>query len=322
MLFFQLLLLGGYLYAHFLSSKLSARTQAIVHIAVISVSALVIVLGAAFWKTPLLPGPSWRPTSSDFPVSHILRLLLVAVGLPFLCLSASAPLLQSWFARAYPGKSPYRLYALSNIGSLLGLVTYPFAVEPGFRLHVQAWLWSAAYMLFFAGLIACAMDIKRSALPASPAAELEEAIQPSGSVQILWFLLPAFASLMLLATTNLMCQEVAVVPFLWVLPLSLYLISFVVCFDSPNWYRRGIFHVLLAASFPMALLVLLSSINAPVVRQVSLLSLVLFACCMVCHGELARLKPHPRSPDPILFVDLGRRGCRRTIRCACCSPHF
>ena len=293
MLFFQLLLLGGYLYAHFLSSKLSARTQAIVHIAVISVSAGVIVLGAAFWKTPLLPGSSWRPASSDFPISQILRLLLVSVGLPFLCLSASAPLLQSWFARAYPGKSPYRLYALSNTGSLLGLVTYPFAIEPGFRLHLQAWLWSAAYMLFFAGLIACAMDIKRSAKPAAPSAELEEAIQPSGSVQLLWFLLPAFASLMLLATTNLMCQEVAVVPFLWVLPLSLYLISFIVCFDNPKWYRRGIFHVLLVASLPMALLVLLSSINAPVVRQVSVLGLVLFACCMVCHGELARLKPHP-----------------------------
>jgi hypothetical protein len=293
MLFFQLLLLGGYLYAHFLSSKLSARTQAVVHIAVISISASVIVLGAAFWKTPLLPGPSWRPTSSDFPVSQILRLLLVAVGLPFLCLSASAPLLQSWFARAYPRKSPYRLYALSNIGSLLGLVTYPFAVEPGFRLHVQAWSWSAGYMLFFAGLIACALDIKRSALPASPAAELEGGIQPSGSVQLLWFLLPAFASLMLLATTNLMCQEVAVVPFLWVMPLSLYLISFILCFDNPNWYRREIFHVLLLVSLPMALLVLLSSINAPVVGQVSMLSVVLFGCCMVCHGELARLKPHP-----------------------------
>ena len=136
MLFFQLLLLGGYLYAHFLSGKLNARMQAIVHIAVLSVSASVIVLGAVFWKTPLLPGPSWRPTSSDFPVSHILRLLLVAVGLPFLCLSASAPLLQSWFARAYPGKSPYRLYALSNIGSLLGLITYPFSIEPNFRIHV------------------------------------------------------------------------------------------------------------------------------------------------------------------------------------------
>ena len=293
MLLFQLLLLGGYLYAHLLSTKLNAQTQMIVHVIMLGLSVSLIALGALFWKTPLLPGPSWRPISSDFPVSHILRLLLVAVGLPFLCLSASAPLLQSWFARAYPGKSPYRLYALSNIGSLLGLVTYPFAVEPGFRLHVPAWLWSAAYMLFFAGLIACAMDIKRSALPASPAAEFEEAIEPSGSVQILWFLLPAFASLMLLATTNLMCQEVAVVPFLWVLPLNLYLISFIVCFDNPKWYRREIFHVLLVVSLPLAILVLLSSINAPVVRQVSLLGVVLFACCMVCHGELARLKPHP-----------------------------
>jgi hypothetical protein len=293
MLFFQLLLLGGYLYAHLLSTNLSGRTQAVVHIAVLAGSVSVIVLGALFWKTPLLPGPSWRPTSSDFPVSYILRLLLVAVGLPFLCLSASAPLLQSWFSRAYPGKSPYRLYALSNIGSLLGLVTYPFAVEPGFRLHAQAWLWSAAYMLFFAGLIACAIDIRRSALLASPAEALERAPHPSGSVQLLWFLLPAFASLMLLATTNLMCQEVAVVPFLWVLPLTLYLISFITCFDSPNWYRREIFHVLLGTALPMALIVLLSSINAPTLRQIWMLSLVLFACCMVCHGELVRLKPHP-----------------------------
>ena len=293
MLFFQLLLLGGYLYAHLLSTKFSGRTQAIVHITVLSLSAWLIVLGALFWKTPLLPGPSWRPTSSDFPVSHILRLLLVAVGLPFLCLSASAPLLQSWFARAYPGKSSYRLYALSNIGSLLGLVTYPFAVEPGFHLHTQAWLWSTAYIVFFAGFIACAKDAKvpviRTFSPDAP----DEVVPPSGSVQLLWFLLPAFASLMLLATTNLMCQEVAVVPFLWVLPLSLYLISFIICFDNQKWYRRGIFQVLLGITLPMALLVLTSSIDAPTLRQIWMLGLVLFACCMVCHGELVRLKPHP-----------------------------
>jgi hypothetical protein len=293
MLFFQLLLLGGYLYAHLLSTKLSGRTQAIVHITLLGLSASLIVLGALFWKTPLLPGPSWRPTSADFPVSHILRLLLVAVGLPFLCLSASAPLLQSWFARACPGKSPYRLYALSNIGSLLGLVTYPFAVEPGFHLHTQAWLWSAAYMIFFAGFIACSTDMKRPAMSVSAAEESETAGPPPGSVQLLWFLLPAMASLMLLATTNLMCQEVAVVPFLWVLPLSLYLISFIICFDNPKWYRREIFHVLLGVALPMALVVLLSSINAPTVRQIWMLGLVLFACCMVCHGELVRLKPHP-----------------------------
>ncbi len=294
MLFFQLLLLAGYVYAHLLSTKLSARGQTAVHITVLGLSASLIALGALVWKTPLLPGPSWRPDSSDFPVTHILRLLLVAVGLPYLCLSATGPLLQSWFGRAHPGKSPYRLYALSNVGSLLGLATYPFVVEPGFRLHTQAWLWSAAYMVFFAGFIACAKDMKAPAILVSAVAEPEPVALPSGGVQLLWFLLPAMASLMLLATTNLMCQEVAVVPFLWVLPLGLYLLSFIICFDDLKWYRRGIFQVLLGASLPMALVVLLAVDTAPIVRQIWMLSLVLFACCMVCHGELVRLKPHPQ----------------------------
>jgi hypothetical protein len=293
MLFFQLLLLGGYAYAHFLSSRLNGRNQFKVHAVVLTLSTTLVVLGALFWKTPLLPSPSWRPTAADFPIKHILELLLVAVGLPFLCLSASAPLLQSWFARAYPDKSPYRLYALSNIGSLLGLATYPFIIEPELPLRAQAWLWSAAYLAFIVGVITCASDMRRVAF-AAPALEAESVLPPSRSVQALWFSLPAMASLMLLATTNLMCQEVAVVPFLWVLPLSLYLISFIICFDNPRWYLRGTFQALLAASLPMALLVLLSGINAPIVRQISMLSVVLFACCMVCHGELARLKPHPR----------------------------
>jgi spermidine synthase len=308
MLFFQLLLLGGYLYAHLLSTKLRARTQTVVHIAVLALSALLLALGALVWKAPLLPGPSWRPSSSDFPIAQILRLLLVGVGLPFLCLSASGPLLQNWFGRTHPGKSPYRLYALSNIGSLLGLLTYPVLVEPGFRLHAQAWLWSVGYIIFFAGFIACAKDVKAPASGATAVAELELEIAttPSGGVQLLWFLLPGMASLMLLATTNLMCQEVAVVPFLWVLPLGLYLLSFIICFDNPKWYRREIFQVLLGVSFPMALIVLLSLDNAPIVRQIWMLSLVLFACCMVCHGELVRVKPHPKFLTRFyLFISAG-----------------
>ena len=149
-------------------------------------------------------------------------------------------------------------------------------------------------MIYFAGFIACSSDMKRSSVLASEAVPASEAGSLSaGSVQLLWFLLPAMASLMLLATTNLMCQEIAVVPLLWVLPLSLYLMSFILCFDNQKWYRREIFQVLLAASLPLALLALLTSINAPGLRQISILSLVLFACCMVCHGELVRLKPHP-----------------------------
>lgn len=292
MLFFQLLLLGGYLYSHIISSRISARGQAIVHISVLALSLLAIVAGALFWKTPLLPGIAWRPASPDFPVPHILALLSFSVGLPYLCLSTTGPLLQSWFSRTNVGQSPYRLYALSNVGSLLGLVTYPFLFEPQFRLHTQAWLWCATYLIFCGGMVACARGLTTiRALTAAPTSH--DSVVPSRTIQLFWFLLPAMASLMLLATTNLMCQEVAVIPFLWVLPLALYLISFIVCFDNPRWYNRGLFQAMLGAALPMAIAVLLSESLAPIRRQVFMLSVVLFACCMVCHGELVRLKPHP-----------------------------
>jgi spermidine synthase len=293
MLFFQLLLLGGYFYSHAVS-RLSLRRQSIVHVSLLVVSVGLMVVSCFFWKTPLLPGPSWRPSPGDSPVLGILSLLTVAVGLPYLCLSTTGPLLQNWFARAHAAESPYRLYALSNAGSLLGLITYPFVFEPNLRLHTQAWLWAAGYIAFSAACIVCARKVRlASAHAAAVHAQEEDVAAPTRFSQTLWFLLPACASVMLLATTNLLCQEVAVVPFLWVLPLSLYLLSFIVCFDNPNWYRRGLFQILMAVGLPTSILALLGEVNAPVGRQVLMLSLVLFGCCMVCHGELVRLKPQP-----------------------------
>jgi hypothetical protein len=297
MLFFQLLLLGGYFYSHAVS-RLSLRRQSIVHMSLLGVSTGAVALGAIFWKTPLLPGPSWRPSPMDSPVLGILGLLTVAVGLPYLCLSTTGPLLQNWFARAHATESPYRLYALSNAGSLLGLITYPFVFEPNLALHTQAWLWAAGYIVFSASCVVCARKIgmENHAAPSTARQEIvrqEDVTQPTRFSQALWFLLPACASVMLLATTNLLCQEVAVVPFLWVLPLSLYLLSFIVCFDNPKWYRRGLFQILMAVGLPVAVLALLGEVNAPMGRQVLMLSLVLFGCCMVCHGELVRLRPQP-----------------------------
>jgi hypothetical protein len=293
MLFFQLLLLGGYFYSHAVS-RLSLRHQSIVHVSLLGISVGLMTMGCFFWKTPLLPGSSWRPSPGDSPVLGILSLLTVAVGLPYLCLSTTGPLLQSWFARTHAAESPYRLYALSNAGSLLGLITYPFVFEPNLRIHTQAWLWAAGYIVFSAACIVCARKLRQATahVPAVFARE-EDAATPTRFSQALWFLLPACASVMLLATTNLLCQEVAVVPFLWVLPLSLYLLSFIVCFDNPKWYRRGLFQLLMAMGLPIAILALLGEVNAPVGRQVLMLSLVLFGCCMVCHGELVRLKPQP-----------------------------
>ena len=321
MLFFQLLLLGGYFYSHVISSRLSPRGQALTHISVLALSVAVIAAGALFWKTPLLPGISWRPVSSDSPVLQILAILAVSVGLPYLCLSTTGPLLQSWFSRTQTGQSPYRLYALSNAGSLLGLLTYPFLFEPQFRLHTQAWLWCAGYLVFFAGTLACARGLKSSVGINVGTVTEQPVLAPSRTVQLFWFLLPAMASLMLLATTNLMCQEVAVVPFLWVLPLALYLISFIICFDNPRWYHRGIFQAMLGVALPMAVLVLLSESLAPVRRQVFMLSVVLFACCMVCHGELVRLKPHPAFLTRFyLLVSAG--GAAGGIFVALVAPHI
>jgi hypothetical protein len=292
MLFFQLLLLGGYFYSHAVS-RLSLRRQSMVHVALLGLSVGILAVGTFFWKTPLLPGPSWRPGPLDSPVVGILGLLSVAVGIPYLCLSTTGPLLQNWFARAHAAESPYRLYALSNAGSLLGLVTYPFIFEPNLRLHTQAWLWAAGYVAFSAACIVCARKIS-TATDHAPAIDVQADVTPPGRwAQALWFLLPACASVMLLATTNLLCQEVAVVPFLWVLPLSLYLLSFIVCFDNPKWYRRELFQILMAVGLPIAFLALLSGASAPMGRQIFRLSLVLFACCMVCHGELVRLRPQP-----------------------------
>ena len=144
---FQLLLLGGYLYSHVLSTMLAGETQAIVHLGLLALSVVAICLGIFFWKTPLLPGASWKPTSPDQPVVHILGLLAVAVGLPYLVLSTTGPLLQSWFSLHNAGTSPYRLYALSNTGSVLGLITYPIVFEPMLRLHSQSWLWCVKYRL-------------------------------------------------------------------------------------------------------------------------------------------------------------------------------
>lgn len=302
MLFFQLLLLGGYAYSHLLVCRLSPRGQAIVHTIIIAGS-LVVLLGLAqSWGAPLLPGSQWRPADSSLPILRIVLLLAMAVGLPYFILATTSPMLQAWFSRVFPGVSPYRLYTLSNIGSLLALVTYPVVMEPHFTLRSQAWIWGAGYGLFVVGYIYCALhglprgaDADAATCPV-PAAEAdpEDEAPPSRARRWAWVLLPALASLMLLAITNQMCQEVAVIPFLWVLPLSLYLLSFIICFDSPRWYVRIVYLPLLMLAVVAAAYIAAEQENLDIRLQIGGLSLALFVACMVCHGELVALKPAPR----------------------------
>jgi SAM-dependent methyltransferase len=298
MLFFQLLLVAGYAYSHLLATRLRPRRQALVHIAIVSACVLLMGALAMRWQSPITPGPTWKPLNPDFPITRIFALLLVSIGLPFFILSTTGPLLQAWFARSHQGVSPYRLYALSNVGSLLALVTYPFVVEPTLTLRAQAIVWSLLFLAFSAGVGLCARSVSGLALPGaggfeSTPAEDRIAI-PARSTRVLWIALATIASMMLLATTNQVCQQVAAVPLLWVLPLAIYLLSFIICFDNERWYRRGIFHPALGAAV-FAALVVLSSPDAGITIQIVAYSALLFTVCMVCHGELARLKPHTRD---------------------------
>lgn len=290
MLFFQLVLLGGYAYAHFLSRWLKPRGQAVVHLALLLVSLAVL---------PIIPAEAWKPKPGDPPITHILLLLGATIGLPYFVVSTTGPLMQSWFSHLNPGKSPYRLYALSNIGSLLALLAYPFLIEPRLPRKLQALSWGWGLIAYAAFTAWCVWLVwKRGVaeeIPASGvAAEEEPAEAPSLRQKFLWLALPACASALLLATTNKLTQDVAVIPFLWILPLSLYLLTFILCFDAQRWYWRPIFLPAMLGCFGWLIYVLTNINDVGIGWQVPAFCMTMFVACMACHGELYALKPHPR----------------------------
>ncbi len=313
MLFFQLMLLAGYCYAHLIVKFLTRRQQGVLHVVLLLVTLALL---------PIIPREAWKPTSTDDPTFRILGLLTLSVGGPYFMLAATAPLLQSWFFHAHKGASPFRLYSLSNAGSLLALFSFPFVVERVMRSTTQAWVWSATYILFAVLCFGCALGLKTANAFGSVGHQSGDSTPLSGDDDqqsgnsgitiarlILWLALAACGSLMLLAATNELCQDVAAVPFLWVLPLTIYLLSFVICFDNERWYHREWYGGLLILS---VLLISAASISkahfmpVPLVLQVAIHSLVLFACCMTCHGELVKLKPAPRHLTTFyLMVSLG-----------------
>jgi len=288
MLFFQMLLLGGYAYAHTVSRKLQPRSQAILHL---------VLLAAALASLPITPGDRWKSyAGGGDPTWHILALLTVSLGLPYLVLSATGPLMQEWFRRTTPGVSPYRLYALSNVGSLLALISYPFYFETNFTRKAQAQFWSWGLVFYAVCCAFCAWKVWRQ--PVTTAKETKaaeaDAPRPTGYQRLLWLLLPASASILLLAVTNKMCQDVAVIPFLWVLPLALYLVTFIISFDGPRWYSRFYYTLALVAAMIAVCQALFEGADMAIVKQVVIYSATMFVGCMICHGELYQLRPHPQ----------------------------
>jgi len=288
LLFFQFILLAGYAYAHWTTAHLPIRAQAAVHL---------LLLIAAILFLPAIPADKWKPIDPNFPISRILLLLLVTIGCPFFLLSSSAPLLQSWLVRVRGAHSPYRLYALSNTGSLLALLSYPFVIEPLLGRRLQAIWWAYGFVLFATLCGFCALMLVRNnerRLLHTGAAHTASAA-PTVFARIATLVFPAIASVLLLGTTNTLTQDVAPVPLLWVLPLVVYLLSFILSFEHARWYRRDLSGGLLIPLVGIYFwLMALPAWKTPLKLQIAFHCTLLFIACMICHGEVARLRPHAR----------------------------
>jgi protein-L-isoaspartate O-methyltransferase len=300
MLFFQTLLLAGYAYADRSVQHLNAKRQVILHAVLLVLSLLCL---------PIIASESWKPQGDEDPIIRILGLLVATIGLPYALLSTTTPLIQAWYWRSFKQAVPYRLFALSNAASLAALLGYPTLIEPFFGGRQTALVWSVGYAIF--ALLCIWVGWKSISAPASLSSTVEgrslapqshedesaagktqqgSTQSPPLSARLAWIVLSALGSAVLLAVTNHLTQNISSVPFLWVLPLALYLITFIICFDRPGWYHRGFWGVAAAISLP----VMVYFADSLALFQVSgLYAAGLFAVCMFCHGELASLKPHP-----------------------------
>jgi hypothetical protein len=286
LLFFQLALFGGYAYAHFSSSLLGRKRQIQLHLALLALSALSL---------PIIPMMDGVVMALTDPVARILALLTLTVGIPYFLLASTSSLLQRWYAAARPGKSPYRLYALSNVGSLLGLVTYPFAVEPLVTMERQAWLWSAGYLVFACLCASLALGHLRHlrARVHDVSEPLAGNSLPSMRTGGVWLALSALPSALLVATTSRMSEDIPAVPFLFVVSLGTYLVTFVVAFDAKRWYRRSVFVPAMLFASAAACYALYNSSELSLGMALAAFVLCLFFSAMCCHGELSARKPAP-----------------------------
>jgi SAM-dependent methyltransferase len=279
-LFFQVFLLLGYAYANAQATYWlhAPRRKMLLHL---------LLLAASLCVLPVAPSLAWKPTAATEPVTRIVAVLALSVGFPYLLLATTGPLLQHWYARRSPAAFPYRLFAISNAGSLAALMLYPFVIEPVISVRRQLLVWSVAYAaaVVLVGLAAWLTATRPEAKPA-PRTPLPV------TDRLLWIALAACPSVLWLGVANELSQNVAPIPLLWILPLCIYLLSFILCFDRQGWYQPAIFRIALpAACVLMALF--RKGATLPLAGAIALLSATLFVCCMFCHGELARRKPHP-----------------------------
>ena len=287
MVFFQAMLLAGYAYAHVLSRTLSPGIQVIVHAATLGTAALFLPVGI---------DAGWQPEGAASPTLWLLALLTACLGAPFFAVAATAPLMQRWFSQTnHPdARDPYFLYAASNAGSVAVLLAFPFLIEPQFANQAQAWAWAIGFAALALGVLGCGATILKSGAPPLDPAEstVEETARPSWRQRGGWVLYAAVPSAMLLGVTAHISNDIAAAPLLWVIPLALYLLTFVNAFATRPLIPPAI--AARAMAFALVLLATVFPWRQPAGLILPLHLLAFFAIALGCHGELARRRPARR----------------------------
>ncbi len=308
MLFFQVMLLAGYLYSWVVSNHLSRKTQSAVHVALMVLSLAGMALSPTLaMGQPANGNPEWT----------IPGILLASIGLPYFLLAGTSPLLQAWLANSTRFAFPYRLFALSNAASLAALLAYPVMIEPALRESEQLRLWRIGYcVLAVAGIGAAIVHASADAVnrSAEPASSMRRPLR--------WIALGACGSTLWMAVANHLSREVAPVPFLWVLPLSIYLLSFILCFDSAGWYRPALFRWLLPVAWIGAGYQIAGRETSGLIAEVAIFSVALFVWCMFCHGEIARSKPGVAEGATFFYLTIAFGGALGGIFVGLIAPNL
>lgn len=302
MVFFQALLLAGYAYAFLISQRLSLKSQALVHALLLLAAAVILPFGLSNRVLASLE-------TQQSPIIWLLTTLLVTVGPPFLLLSATAPLLQRWFSHTSHKSAgdPYFLYAVSNAGSMLALLAFPFVLEPTFAVRMQSVIWAIGYGGLVVLIVGCALLLNRRAATTQEEIVVENAVERVGAVKRLeWTLLALIPSSLMLGVTTYIATDIASVPLIWIIPLALYLSTFILAFGRKQIIKPSIASTLL----PVALVCVgvLKVFNAPVSIWVTfaLHLLLFFLAALVCHQRLAQQRPHTsKLVEYFLWIAVG-----------------
>ncbi len=332
LLFFQTILLAGYLYS-FMLSRLPLRIQFLLHGILAASSAIIIFFLFTQWHSPITPGVDLKLPETVSPAVQVLAILTISVGLPYFLLSTTSTILQHWFSKMPHKKSPYPLYALSNIGSLLAICAYPFLIEPFFPIQNQGQVWSGIFVVVCLLLIFCISQM----LFIFPLISLKhkqhhnknkEAPQSSVNIQtitsrniFLWLFYPAASSILLTAGTHQLTQGIAPIPFIWLVPLGLYLLSFILCFSEKNFYKRNLYAYIFLVISLLIIAILITSSIIGLIPELILYTILLFSSFMICHGELFHARPHASQLN-IFYLIMSAGSVIGSIIVAIIAPLF